>query len=177
MGRIHPGEDGEGGLEAADSALKVKLHLLPRYAEMAHLLATEIMDEEIETLAGRRYSRENPRGGRHRRWGSNPGSICVDDERVPSAGIPAHVPRVRDVEAGKERPLQSYQAMKQGNGKGELAEAILLGLAQGDSEGDPSQRVASQFIDWFGLSQSSVSRRFQERAEEALQEFESRSLK
>jgi transposase-like protein len=36
--------------------------------------------------------------------------------------------------------------------------------------------VAGQFIDGFGLSQSSVSRRFQQRAEEALQEFEGRPL-
>ena len=33
--------------------------------------------------------------------------------------------------------------------------AILLGLSQGDY-----QEVASQFVDGFGLSQSSVSRRF-----------------
>lgn len=36
--------------------------------------------------------------------------------------------------------------------------------------------MASQFINGYGLSQSSVSRRFQERAEEAFKEFESRSF-
>ena len=36
----------------------------------------------------------------------------------------------------------------------ELTDSILLGLLQGDYG-----RVASQFIDGFGLSQSSVSRR------------------
>jgi transposase-like protein len=76
------------------------------------------------------------------------------------------------VEAGEERPLQSYQAMKESNVGKELTDAILLGLSQGDYE-----RVASQFVDGFGLSQSSVSRRFQERAQKALKEFENRSLK
>ena len=33
-----------------------------------------------------------------------------------------------------------------------------------------------QFVDGFGLSQSSVSRRFQERAQQALEQFENRSL-
>jgi transposase-like protein len=132
---------------------------------MARLLATEIMDEEVEALTGARHSRKEP-GQRHRRWGSNPGSIRIDGERVP-----VDVPRVRDVEAGKERPLESYQAMKRPGAPEGLAEAILLGLAQGDY-----QRVASQFIDGFGLSQSSVSRRFTERAEKALREFEGRSL-
>jgi len=53
----------------------------------------------------------------------------------------------------------------------ELVKAILLGVSQGDY-----QQVASQFVDGFGLSQSSVSRRFQERAQQALEEFENRSL-
>ena len=92
------------------------------------------------------------------------------------AGIPAHVPRVRDTEASAERPLQSYQAMKRAHVPEELTDAILLGLAQGESEGDPSQRVAGQFIDGFGLSQSSVSRRFTERAQEALEASRQRSL-
>ncbi|NBB87557.1 MAG: IS256 family transposase [Bacteroidetes bacterium] len=149
-----------------DEPIEVKLHLLQHYAEMARLLAAEIMDEEVETLAGERYSRDKPCGGRYRRWGRNPGSICVDGERVP-----VDVPRVRDVEAGVERPLQSYRSMKEAAPPGGLAEAILLGLSQGDYE-----RVAGQFIDGFGLSQSSVSRRFQQRAEQALQEFEGRPL-
>jgi transposase-like protein len=152
--------------QVLDQPVKVKLQLLQHYAEMARLLAGEIMDEEVETLAGKRYSRAKPCGGRYRRWGSNPGSICVDGERVP-----VDVPRVRDVEAGMERPLQSYRSMKEAAPPDGLAEAILLGLSQGDY-----QRVAGQFIDGFGLSQSSVSRRFQQRAEEALQEFEGRSL-
>ena len=90
--------------------------------------------------------------------------------------MPVDLARVRDVEAGKERPLQSYQAMKEDTRSDELAEATLLGLAQGDSEGDPPQRVASRFIDSFRLSQSSVRRRFQRRVEGALQEFETWSL-
>jgi len=163
--------------QVLDEPIEVKLHLLPRYAEMARLLAGEIMDEEVEALTGTCHSRKEP-GQRHRRWGTNPGSIRIDGERVP-----VDVPRVRDVEAGTERPLQSYQVMKRSDTSDRLAEAILLGLSQGESEGDPSQRVASQFIDGFGLSQSLVSRRFDEqeflhvkRAEKALREFEGRSL-
>ena len=149
-----------------DQPIEVKLHLLRHYAEIARLLATEIMDEEVEMLTGERYSRDKPHGRRYRRWGRNPGSICVDGERVP-----IDVPRVRDVAADKEQPLQSYQSMKEAAPPSGMAEAILLGLSQGDY-----QRVASRFIDGFGLSQSSVSRRFQKRAEKALREFESRSL-
>ena len=61
--------------------------------------------------------------------------------------------------------------MKEAEVGKELTDSILLGLSQGDYG-----RVASQFIDGFGLSQSSVSRRFQKRAQQALEEFEDRSL-
>ena len=149
-----------------DQPIDVKLQLLQHHAQLARLLAGELLGEEVETLVGERNSRDHPTGEHLCRWGSNTGSIRIDGERVP-----IDVPRVRDVEAGEERPLQSYQAMKDANVPDELAESILLGLAQGDYE-----RVASQFIDGFGLSQSSVSRRFQERAEKALEEFEDRSL-
>ena len=52
-----------------------------------------------------------------------------------------------------------------------MKEAVLLGLSQGDYE-----RVASRFAGGFGLSQSTVSERFIERSDKALEEFETRSL-
>ena len=61
--------------------------------------------------------------------------------------------------------------MKEAEVSKEMTDSILLGLLQGDYG-----RVASQFIDGFGLSQSSVRRRFQKRAQQALEKFESRSL-
>ena len=128
-----------------DQPINVKLRLLQHHAQMARL------------LAGERYSRDKPHDGRYSRWGTNSGSIRIDGERVP-----IDVPRVRDTEAYEERPLESYRSMKQADAGKQLTESILLGLAQGD------ERVASPFIDGFGLSQSSVSRRFQKRAEQAL---------
>nr|WP_272504796.1 transposase [Salinibacter ruber] len=132
---------------------------------MARLLAEEVLDEEVASLAGERYSRKED-GNPFRRWGSNSGSIRIDGEKVP-----IDVPRVRDTDAGEERSLESYQAMRSAEVGPEMVKAILLGLSQGDY-----QEVAGQFVDGFGLSQSSVSRRFQERAQKALEEFENRSL-
>lgn len=156
-----------------DPPIDVKLQLLQHHAELARLLAREILDEEVEALVGKRYSRDHPTGECYCRWGQNPGSVRISGERVP-----IDVPRVRDVEAGEERPLESYRSMKQADPGKKLTESILLRLAQGDY-----QRVARQFVDGFGLSQSSVGRRFDvqeflhvERAEKALREFESRSL-
>lgn len=149
-----------------DQPPDAKLALLQHHAEMARLLAEDILEGEVEDLTGERYERKSS-GNSLRRWGTNPGSIRIGGERVP-----IEVPRVRDVEAGEERPLRSYQVMKESSVDKELTDAILLGLSQGDYE-----RVASQFVDGFGLSQSSVSRRFQKRAQQVLEEFENRSLK
>jgi transposase-like protein len=151
--------------EALDGSIDTKLRLIQHHAKMARLLAEEILDEEVASLAGGRYSRKGD-GNPFRRWGSNSGSIRIDGEKVP-----IDVPRVRDTDAEEERPLESYQAMKSAEVGPEMVKAILLGLSQGDY-----QEVASQFVDGFGLSQSSVSRRFQERAQKALEEFENRSL-
>jgi hypothetical protein len=105
------------------------------------------------------------------------GSPCRDGATTPdrseSTGrrVPIEIPRLRDKNTEEEHTLESYQAMKEAEVGQELTDSILLGLSQGDYG-----RVASQFVDGFGLSQSSVSRRFQKRAQKALEEFESRSL-
>ena len=151
--------------EVLDGSINTKLRLIQHHAKMARLLAEEVLDEEVASLAGERYSRKED-GNPFRRWGSNSGSIRIDGEKIP-----IDVPRVRDTDAEEERSLESYQAMKSAEVGPELTKAILLGLSQGDY-----QEVASQFVDGFGLSQSSVSRQFQERAQQALEEFEGRSL-
>ena len=135
--------------EVLDGPIDTKLHLIQHHAKMARLLAEELLEEEVETLAGKRYSRKEE-GNPLRRWGANSGSIRIDGEKVP-----IDVPRVRDTDAEEERSLESYQAMKSAEVGPEMVKAVLLGLSQGNY-----QQVASQFVDGFGLSQSSVSRQF-----------------
>jgi len=153
--------------EVLGCGLEVKLHLLQHYAELARMLACELLEDEVSALCGERYRRDKPFDGRYSRWGSNPGSIKVRQERVP-----IEIPRVRDMEAGREQPLEIYQQMKTAiDIEGAMEEAILLGLSQRDYG-----RVAGAFADGFGLSQASVSRSFQERSRKALEAFEQRSL-
>lgn len=151
--------------ELMRSGLNMRLHMIQHHAMMAYMMAQELLTEELELLTGGKYDRDKPFDGRYRRWGSNPGSVRVDNERVP-----IRVPRVRDVEADCERPLENYQHLKEGLDIDEkLEKAILLGLSTRDY-----QSVAGNILGGFGLSQSSVSRAFQERSAKALEEFESR---
>ncbi len=70
---------------ALDGSIDTKLRLIPCRAKMARLLAEEILDGEVASLAGGRYSRKGD-GNPFRRWGSNSGSIRIDGEKVPTGG-------------------------------------------------------------------------------------------
>ena len=143
-------KDREALRDALDRPIDTKLQLLKHHADMARLLAEEILEEDVEALAGERHSRNCPSGKPLQRWGYNPGSIQIDGEKVP-----IEIPRLRDKDAEEEHTLESYQAMKEAEVGKKLTDSILLGLSQGEYG-----RVSSQFVDGFGLSQSSVSRRF-----------------
>ena len=168
MNRIHDTSKLPESLrQALESPWEMKMVLIEHHMELARMLVREILDEEVNQLAGDRYSRNKPYDGRYSRWGSNPGSVRIAGERVP-----VEVPRVRDNDRQQSHPLESYQSLHNGaQFSDQLYEHVLLGLATGDYE-----RVASGFVDGFGLSQSSVSRAFQERSRQALQEFECRRL-
>ena len=151
--------------EIMQSGLEMKLHMVQHHAQMAYVLAGELLNEELVHLTGEKHERDKPLGGRFRRWGTNPGSVRIDGERVP-----IRVPRVRDVEVSREHPLESYQHLKKGIDIDEkLEKSILLGLSTRDYAG-----LAGSFLDGFGISQSSVSRAFQERSSKALETFEER---
>lgn len=152
---------------ALESPLEIKMALIEHHMELARMLVREILDEEVCQLAGERYSRNKPYDGRYSRWGSNPGSVRIAGERVPF-----EVPRVRDNHHQQSHSLESYEALHEGvEFSDRLYDNVLLGLSTGDYD-----RVASQFVDGFGLSQSSASRTFQERSRKALEAFERRSL-
>jgi len=67
--------------DALDAPPATKLHLIQHHANMALLLAKQLLEEEVEDLAGQRYSRKDS-GNSLRRWGKNPGSIRIGGEKV-----------------------------------------------------------------------------------------------
>jgi len=150
--------------ELEEKPWEVKLALLQHHLELARIFVNELLEEEVEEKAGPRYSHDD---ARFSRWGSNPGSVRIGEEKVPIM-----VPRMIDTETEKTCSPERYHQMKElPPMTGQMQEAILLGLSQGDYE-----RVASRFVGGFGLSQSAVSEQFIERSAKALEEFETRSL-
>lgn len=150
--------------ELEEKPFEIKLALLQHHLQLARIFVQELLEEEVEEKAGQRHSHDDRRFSR---WGSNPGSVRIGEEKVP-----IEVPRMIDTETGETSSPERYFRMKEmPEMSDKMQEAILLGLSQNDYE-----RVASKFVDGFGLSQSAVSERFIERSAKALEEFETRSL-
>jgi transposase-like protein len=130
-------------------------------------MINELLEEEVRQKAGARYSREKPNDGRYSRWGFNPGSVRIGDQKLK-----VDVPRVYDNEQDKNTALDRYEDLKQLPEQTEqLINGILLGLSMRDYA-----KVVDHLGEGFGLSKSSISRSFIERTEEKLKEFESRNL-
>ena len=147
--------------------IETKVEMLSQHLEVCRLVVNSILEEEVLDKCGVRYSHDKPHESRYSRYGFNPGSIQLGSQRVP-----IEVPRVREVESKKESPLESYKAMKELPDQDEqLVRAVLSGLSTRDYKS-----VLSHLEDSFGLSSSSVSRRFIERTTQELEEFEKRKL-
>ena len=133
-------------------------------------LGLEAVAEELQRavmeLAGRRYQRKES-DQPYRRWGSQRGSVYPGDQKVP-----VEVPRVRNVDSDTEVALDAYQALQTPRKMDEgLLRKVLKGIATRNYE-DCAETVPETF----GLSRSSVSRRYVKGTARKLAEFQERSL-
>ena len=120
--------------ELEEKPWEVKLALLQYHLELARIFVNELLEEEVEEKAGERYSHDD---SRFSRWGKNPGSVRIGEEKVPIT-----VPRMIDTDTEKTCSPERYHEMKElPPMTGKMQEALLLGLSQGDYE-----RVASSFV-------------------------------
>lgn len=149
-------------VEATDTRATVIQALIPIVLEhVAERLAAEVV-----AAAGARYQR-----GDHApacvRWGAQPGSVYLGDQRVP-----LRVPRVRDRATNSEVPLPTYRALQTPRAADHaLMLAILGGLST--REYGPCVRLVPEA---FGLSASTTSRRFRVASRRALVALQERRL-
>ncbi len=145
-----------------------QLAIIQHYLKVTQLFINQLLQDEVSSLTGEKYSRDKPHNGQYSRWGSNPGSVVIGKERVP-----IKVPRVYDNANGKNVSLESYDHLHRSEpDEKQLLKSILLGLSTSDYGG-----VVKYFMDGFGLSRSSVSNHFIEASREALKEFAERDLR
>ena len=144
----------------------IQLSLFNHYIEMMQIMADKLMEEEVKEKTGERYERDKPEDGRYNRWGSNPGTIRIAEEKVP-----IRVPRIYDNQTKTTSSPETYHQLQADLPTEAVMKKVLLGLSQKDYE-----EVVKQGVDSFGLSQSSISRAFIEETSKALAEFENRDL-
>ncbi len=151
-----------GMVEGLDARIEAIQWLVPLGLEAV----AEELHRAVEELAGLRYQRK----GSHqpfRRWGCQPGSVFLGDQKVP-----IDVPRVRNVDSDTEVSLAAYQALRTPRKMDEgLLRRVLKGLATRNYE-DCAETVPEAF----GLSRSSVSRRYVKGTTRKLRQFQERSL-
>ena len=145
-----------------EQPIDVKLSIAGQHLDICKLVINSILNTGVEDLCGKRYSRDKPHEGRYDRWGFNPGSVKMGNQKLM-----IDVPRIYDNEADENAPLQIYQQLKELPEQNEEAvKAVLHGISTRDYK-----KVASQMVESFGLSSSTISRQFIERSKEAVEEF------
>jgi transposase-like protein len=125
----------------------------------------EVLDQEVKHLAGQRYERQEGVGPD--RWGRQWGSVYLRDQKLP-----IRVPRVRDRRLGAEVRLQSYERLQEPqNGDEGVLKRILRGLSCRSY-----QTCAEAVPEAFGLSGSTISRRYIRASARELKKLCERSL-
>lgn len=152
----------EVDLEDLDAKVAVIQALIP----LGLAAVGEALEAEVKALAGERYQRADRLPG-HVRWTKQDGSIYLADQKVP-----IRYPRVRDQTRGTEVALETYQRFREPRGMDEgLLRRVLLGLSCG-RYGEAAEAVPPAF----GISRSSISRRFIVASQRKLKELMERKL-
>lgn len=143
-----------------------KLELIQTLIPIALECVEEILQQEVQQLAGLRYARDD-RCREYKRWGRQRGSVYLGDQKVP-----LQVPRVRNVARQQEIPLANYHHLQRPAAlENQLFVRIIRGLSCRQYE--RASRLVPQA---FGLSRSQISRRFIRQSAKKLQALLERRL-
>jgi transposase-like protein len=146
--------------------LNAKVALIQALIPLGLLAVAEALKQEVTTLAGERYSRKGGLPGVVR-WSQQRGSVFLVDQKVAVT-----YRRLRDRSQNQEIPLRTYQQLQQPHqADGKLFLQLLRGLSC-RSYGECAEAIPGIF----GLSPSSVSRRFLRASARKLQQLCERSL-
>lgn len=146
-----------------DQPVEMQYQLFQNFVDIAKIHYNQLVEEEVNSKAGEKYER----GKRYNRWGNNPGSIRIGEEKIP-----VEVPRFYDKEEDRTQEAEYYRKLHEiAMPSQEVIKKVIKGLSQHDYE-----EVTKSVIESFGLSQSTISRTFIEESSKQLEEFEKRDL-
>lgn len=158
--------DGEVKVEGDILDLETRLSVIQALIPLGLEAVADVLHMEVEQLAGKRYARKESERS-YRRWGSQKGSVYLLDQKLP-----VEVPRVRDVDAKAEVSLATYRALQTPRA---MDEKLLMRVLKGIS--CRNYRACAESVpEAFGISASSVSRRFIKATANKLKQFQERPL-
>lgn len=152
--------------EALAEGLDARIEAIQLLIPLGLRAVMDELQQEVLALAGPRYQRHAPDQPR-RRWGAQRGSVYLADQKLP-----VQVPRVRDLDAGSEVALRCYQALQTPR---QMDEGLLLRVLKGIATRN-YEACAEAVPEAFGVSRSSVSRRYVKGTARKLAAFQERSL-
>jgi transposase-like protein len=121
------------------------------------------LQKELLDLIGVRYGRGND----IKRWGYNPGSVFLGDQKVK-----IEVPRARNILTQEEVQLSSYERLQDQQMIDDMAlSRVICGMSQRNYE-----RAAQQVPETFGIKKTSTCRRFIRASSAKLKAFMERDL-
>jgi transposase-like protein len=161
--RISNKKETDEAIENVDTRVALIQALIP----MALQSVNDLLQQEVEQLAGPRYGRQKDKERENYRWGQQSGSVYLGEQKLP-----VDVPRVRNLTNGKEVTLEPYKKLQHPT---ELDEKLLLKVLYGLSC-HQYEKVALTVPESFGLSASSTSRRFIKASARKLKELSERRL-
>jgi putative transposase len=164
------GAEGKSKLTSKEKYLsgdiQTKIEMIQALIPIGLMAVGEQLEKEVEELAGVKYSRQGGMSG-HYRWGSENRSIYLADQKIRT-----RVPRVRNSRKNKEVPLRTYELLQGPRNADEgVLRRILSGLSCHNYEA-----CAEAVPEAFGLSSSTISRRFIKVSSRKLKEIMERDL-
>lgn len=146
--------------------LNARIELIQALIPIGLEAVEEQLQEELASLTGEKHCRQAGLPGHHR-WGRQPRSIYLAHQKMR-----IDVPRVRDTLRNEEVPFHTCEALQKPCRADEgLLRRILLGLSCRNYES-----CAEAVPGAFGLSSSTVSRRFIKASSRKLKEIAERDL-
>ena len=144
--------------------MDVRVELIQALIPIGMDAVKDLLHQEVRMLAGERYQRD---GRCAVRWGRQRSSVYLADQKIPVIA-----PRVRDLVANQEIPLKSLEHLQIPRS---MDEGLFLKVLKGLSCRD-YRECAEAVPQAFGLSSSTVSRRYIRASAKRLKEFFSRRL-
>ncbi len=145
--------------------IDIRVELIQSLTPIALLNAQMALEDEVTQLVGEKYQRNNDSD--YYRWGRQGGSIYLGEQKFP-----IDVPRVRNKNGKYEVKLRTYEKFKKPRKLDEEPfKKVLLGISCRRYE-----EAAQAIPEAFGLSASTISRRYIKVSSQKLKELQERRL-